>query len=35
MEKQSKNKVIAIFEGKKIRRLWDDKKNYGIFPWLI
>jgi len=35
MEKQSKNKVIAIFEGKKFADFGMMKKNYGIFPWLI
>jgi len=31
MKKQSKNKAVAIFEGKKIRRLWDDKKELWYF----
>ena len=31
MSKQSKNKVIAIFEGKQIRRHWDEKKELWCF----
>src|SRR3989344_531185 len=31
MKKQSKNKAVAIFEGKKIRRLWDDEKELWYF----
>jgi hypothetical protein len=30
-KKQSKNKAIAIFEGKKIRRVWDDGKELWYF----
>jgi predicted lipase len=29
--KKSKNKQIAIFEGQKIRRLWDEKKEIWYF----
>jgi len=31
MKKQSKNKAIAIFEGKKIRRHWDEEKELWHF----
>ncbi len=31
MKKEPKNKAIAIFEGKKIRRLWDDEKEIWYF----
>ncbi|MFA6376718.1 MAG: Bro-N domain-containing protein [Candidatus Paceibacterota bacterium] len=31
MKKQSKNKVVAIFEGKKIRRVWDEEKELWYF----
>jgi hypothetical protein len=31
MKKQSKNKAIAIFEGKKIRRHWDEEKELWYF----
>ena len=31
MKKQSKNKAVAIFEGKKIRRAWDDEKELWYF----
>ena len=31
MEKQSINKAIAIFEGKQIRRHWDDEKELWYF----
>ena len=31
MKKQSKNKAVAIFEGEKIRRLWDDEKELWYF----
>ena len=31
MKKQSKNKAIAVFEGKKIRRIWDNKKELWYF----
>lgn len=31
MKKQSKNKAIAIFEGKKIRRYWDGEKELWYF----
>ena len=31
MKKQSKNKAVAIFEGKKIRRIWDEKKEKWYF----
>ncbi|MDP3725211.1 MAG: BRO family protein [Nanoarchaeota archaeon] len=31
MNKQSKNKTIAIFEGNQIRRLWDDEKELWYF----
>ena len=31
MKKQSKNKVIAIFEGKQIRRHWDEEKELWYF----
>lgn len=31
MEKQPKNKAIAIFEGKQIRRHWDDEKEIWFF----
>jgi len=30
-KKQPKNKAITIFEGKKIRRVWDEEKNFSIF----
>ena len=34
--KMSKSKNnLAIFEGKKIRRIWDEKKKNGIFQLLI
>jgi hypothetical protein len=31
MKKQSKNKAIAIFEGKQIRRHWDEEKEQWYF----
>jgi len=31
MKKESKNKVIAIFEGQQIRRHWDDEKELWFF----
>jgi len=31
MKKESKNKAIAIFEGKQIRRLWDEEKDLWYF----
>lgn len=31
MKKQSKNKAVAIFEGKKIRRVWDEEKELWYF----
>ncbi|OGY84795.1 MAG: hypothetical protein A3F54_03315 [Candidatus Kerfeldbacteria bacterium RIFCSPHIGHO2_12_FULL_48_17] len=31
MKKESKNKVIAIFEGQKIRRHWDEEKELWFF----
>ncbi|MEK7574043.1 MAG: Bro-N domain-containing protein [Patescibacteria group bacterium] len=31
MKKQSKNKAVAIFEGKKIRRVWNDEKELWYF----
>ncbi|KKQ38239.1 MAG: hypothetical protein US54_C0014G0004 [Candidatus Roizmanbacteria bacterium GW2011_GWA2_37_7] len=31
MKKQSKNKAIAIFEGKEIRRFWDEEKELWYF----
>jgi hypothetical protein len=31
MKKKSKNKAIAIFEGKKIRRIWDEEKEQWYF----
>ncbi len=31
MKKQSKNKAIAIFEGKQIRRHWDEEKELWYF----
>ncbi|MDP3696812.1 MAG: Bro-N domain-containing protein [Candidatus Taylorbacteria bacterium] len=31
MKKESKNKAIAIFEGQKIRRLWDEEKELWYF----
>ena len=31
MKKHSKNKTITIFEGKQIRRIWDDKKESWYF----
>jgi hypothetical protein len=31
MKKQSKSKAVAIFEGKKIRRRWDEKKEKWYF----
>lgn len=31
MKKQSKNKAIAIFEGKQIRRQWDGEKELWYF----
>jgi len=31
MDKQLKNKAVAIFEGKKIRRIWDEKKELWHF----
>ncbi|MFA4818253.1 MAG: hypothetical protein WC621_00185 [Patescibacteria group bacterium] len=31
MKKHSKNKAIAIFEGKQIRRFWDEKKELWHF----
>ncbi len=31
MKKQSKNKLIAIFEGQQIRRHWDDEKELWLF----
>ena len=31
MNKQAKNKAIAIFEGKQIRRHWDEEKELWYF----
>ncbi|MFH0792175.1 MAG: hypothetical protein V1905_03110 [bacterium] len=31
MVRQSKNKAVAIFEDKKIRRVWDDEKELWYF----
>ena len=31
MKKQSKNKAMAIFEGKEIRRVWNDRKELWYF----
>lgn len=31
MKKQSKNKTLTIFEGKQIRRIWDDAKELWYF----
>src|SRR3989339_314668 len=31
MKKQTKNKAIAIFKGKQIRRHWDDEKELWYF----
>ncbi len=31
MKKQSKNKAIAIFEGQRIRRYWDEEKELWYF----
>src|ERR1035437_8090111 len=31
MQKQSKNKAVAIFEGKQIRRYWHDEKELWYF----
>lgn len=31
MKKQPKNKAIAVFEGQKIRRVWDDEKELWYF----
>ena len=31
MKKQPKNKIVAIFEGQKIRRHWDEEKELWYF----
>jgi hypothetical protein len=31
MEKQTKNRTIAIFDGAKIRRSWDEEKELWYF----